>query len=47
MQPKCNNGIRDQGMKQQLGSKGNVNETFRQALMLEIMKRTVGSSIRI
>jgi hypothetical protein len=45
---KCNNDIRDRGLKQQLqmGSKGNVNETFRQAFVLEIVKQTVGSSIR-
>jgi hypothetical protein len=30
-----------------LGSKGNVNETFRKTLGLEIAKRIAGSSVRI
>jgi hypothetical protein len=49
MQLKCSNGIRDWGLKQQLrlGSKGSVNKTFRQALMMEIVKLAVRSSIRI
>jgi hypothetical protein len=29
------------------GKQGNVNETFRQALMLEIVKQTIWSSITI
>jgi hypothetical protein len=47
--PECNNGIRKRDLNQQLrlGSKGNINETFRQTLSLEIVKRTVESSVRI
>jgi hypothetical protein len=35
-QPKCNNGMRDRGLKQQLPlrSKGNINETLKQAIVL-------------
>jgi hypothetical protein len=48
-QRKCNNGIRDRALKQQLppGSKGNVNETFRKILELEIAKKIARSSVRI
>jgi hypothetical protein len=36
-----NNGIRSQGLKEQLqlGSKGNINETCRQTLELEIKSK--------
>jgi hypothetical protein len=39
-QPKCNNGIRDKGLKQQLrlGRKGNINEALRQTIVLEIVE---------
>jgi hypothetical protein len=49
VQPKCNYGIWDRGMKQQLrlGSNGNINEALRQIIELEIIKRIIGSSFRI
>jgi hypothetical protein len=48
-QPKCNNGIRDRDLKQQLtlGSKGDINEIFRQILRLEIAKKIARFSARI
>jgi hypothetical protein len=48
-QPECNNGIRNQDLKVKLhlGSKGNVNETFRKTLGLEITNRIARSSVRI
>jgi hypothetical protein len=47
--PKCKNGIRDRGLKQQLRlrSKGNVNEILRQNIVLEVVKLSARSSIRI
>jgi hypothetical protein len=38
--PKCNSGIRNQDLEERLclGNKGNVNDTFKQAFMLQIMK---------
>jgi hypothetical protein len=49
VQPKCNTGIRDQGIELQsvLGSKGNGNEAFTQALVLKFKKQTVQTSMRI
>jgi hypothetical protein len=46
--PECNNGIRNRDLRQQLrlASKGNVNETFRETLGLEIAKRRAKSSVR-
>jgi hypothetical protein len=48
-QPECNNGIRHRDLKERLrlGSKGNVNETFRETLWQEIAKKIVGFSVRI
>jgi hypothetical protein len=44
---KCNNGIRDQGIKGQLclGSNEAFNKTIRQTFGLEVMKLVVGISI--
>jgi hypothetical protein len=48
-QPECNNGTKNKGLRELLclGSKGNVNETFKETLGLEIAKRIAGSPIRI
>jgi hypothetical protein len=47
--PKRNKGMRNRGLKQQLrlGSKGNINETFRENLGLEITKGIAGTSVMI
>jgi hypothetical protein len=47
--PEGINGIRIQGIKELLGlgSKGNINKTFRETLELENAKRIAGSSDRI
>jgi hypothetical protein len=46
--PRRKNGIRDEGLKQlRLGSKGNINEIFRDNLGLEITKRIAGTSVMI
>jgi hypothetical protein len=44
-----NNGIRNRGLKDRLclGSKGNVNETYRETLGPEIAKKISGYSVRI
>jgi hypothetical protein len=47
--PECNNGIRNRGLKEQLhlGSKETFYEALGQTIGLEIMKCTVGSTLRI
>jgi hypothetical protein len=47
VQPECNNGIRDRGLKEQLhlGSKRAFNKTIRQTLALEVVKLAARSSI--
>jgi hypothetical protein len=47
--PEGINGIRIKGLKEllRLGSKGNINKTFRETLGLENAKRIAGSSVRI
>jgi hypothetical protein len=48
VQPKHNNGIRDQGLKQQLlRGNGNVNEARRQTIVLEVVKLAAWISNRI
>jgi hypothetical protein len=49
MQQECNNGIKNRDLKEQLclGSKGNVNKTFRETLGLEITNRIARSSVTI
>lgn len=49
MQPKFNNGIRDQGWKKQLGlgTKETFHEALRKTLGLEAVKLAAGSSVRI
>jgi hypothetical protein len=46
---KCNNGIRKRDLKQQLclGSKETFYEALGQIIRLEIVKRTIGSSVMI
>jgi hypothetical protein len=48
-QPECNSGIRNRDLKERLllGSRRTLNKTFRQTAGLEIVKRTIGSSVRI
>jgi hypothetical protein len=49
MQPKCSNGMRNQGARQQLclTKETTFNQTFRQTTEPEIRKQTVGSPIRL
>jgi hypothetical protein len=48
-QPECNNGIRNRDLKERLrlGSKGDINKTFRETLGVEIAKRIAEYSVRI